>query len=583
MSAVVAATPPSIGASDRLKPRAAWKGYVWVAGLALVLLALVVYPLAMLVLGSLTSSNPVLQGFSSTLTLANFADVFGSSIVRAAVLNSLITCGFGTLFAVLLGVTLAWIVARTNTPFRSWVELASIMPLFLPPLVAAVAWSYMGSPTTGLLNVVLKQVGSDLRVNVYSLSGIIAVFAMYYAPYVYMFVVAALRNMDPSLEEAAQMSGSGPLRTMLTITFPLVAPAILSGSLLAFIVMFGIYGIPAALGTPARIDLLTTYLFKLTSWTPPLFNTAAAVALILVFVTGLCVALQNWALSGRSFVTVSGKSFRPRQLDLGPWRWLTLAFALLYSLIAVVLPCIGLLVAAFRKFLFVPNLASLFDPRHYSLGHFDKLWASALVWRSFRNTIEVGVLSAIAGGILAFALSYTINRTALPFRRTLDILATAPVAVPGLVIGVAYLWAWVAFSGVLWGTTAILALALVARFLPDTLKVLGGSMGQIHPELEEASRVCGSGVLRTIGRIVVPLTAPGLISAMSLLFILSIRELGSSLFLFTNGTIVMPVLLLDFYEGGDTGATAAFSVMQAVILLVVLGFTSLGARIAARR
>lgn len=583
MSAVLAtASDPSI-VTVRRRSLGHLGGYAWVAGLAIVLVALVVYPMAMLVLGSLTSSNPSLQGFSSALTLANFVDVFGSSLVRSAAVNSLVTCGLGTLCAVVLGVALAWIVARTNTPFRGWVEMASIMPLFLPPLVAAVAWSYMGSPTTGLLNVVLKYFGSGVRVNVYSVSGIVAVFAMYYAPYVYMFVVAALRNMDPSLEEAAQMSGAGPLRTMLTITLPLVAPAILSGSLLAFIVMFGIYGIPAALGTPAKIDLLTTYLFKLTSWTPPLFNTAAAVALILVFVTGLCVVLQNWALSGRSFVTVSGKSFRPRQLDLGPWRWLTLAIALLYALVAVMLPCIGLLVAAFRKFLFVPNLASLIDLRQYSLGHFEKLWASALVWRSFRNTIEVGVLSAVVGGILAFSLSYTIHRTALPFRRTLDILATVPVAVPGLVIGVAYLWAWVAFSGVLWGTTTILALALVARFLPDTLKVLGGSMGQIHPELEEASRVCGSGVLRTIGRIVVPLTAPGLISAMSLLFILSIRELGSSLFLFTNGTIVMPVLLLDFYEGGDTGATAAFSVMQAVILLVVLGLTNLGARLAAPR
>ncbi|WP_245513324.1 ABC transporter permease [Enterovirga rhinocerotis] len=551
--------------------------------LALILVALVAYPMVMLVLGSLTSVNPALEGFSSALTLQNFSEVFGSSIVRAAALNSIVACGLGTFFAVILGVSLAWIVARTNTPGRGWVEMAAIMPLFLPPLVAAVAWSYVGSPTTGIVNVVFKHWGWSIRLNLYSQAGIIAVFAMYYAPYVYMFVVAALKNMDPTLEEAAQMSGAGPVRTMLTVTFPLVAPAILSGSLLAFIVMFGIYGIPAALGTPARLDFLTTYLFKLTSWTPPLFNTAAAVALLLVFVTGICVALQHWALAGKSFVTVSGKSFRPRQLDLGRWRWFTFAIATLYALIAVVLPCFGLLVAAFRKFLFIPTLPSLFEARHYSTVHFEKLWASPLVWRSFRNTLEVGFLSAFVGGLLAFALAYTINRTRLPFRRTLDILATSPVAVPGLVIGVAYLWAWIAFAGALWGTTAILALALVARFLPDTLKVLSGSMGQIHPELEEASRVCGSGVLRTIGRIVVPLTAPGLISAMSLLFILSIRELGSSLFLFTNSTIVMPVLLLDFYEGGDSGATAAFSVLQALILLVVLGFANVISRAVARR
>jgi len=389
--------------------------------------------------------------------------------------------------------------------------------------------------------------------------------------------------MDPALEEAAQMSGAGPLRSMLTITLPLVAPAILSGSLLAFIVMFGIYGIPAALGTPARIDVLPTYLFKLTSWTPPLFNTAAAVAIIMVIVTSLCVAVQHWALSGRSFVTVTGKSFKPRTLKLGRWRWLTFALACLYALIAVVLPCIGLLVAAFRKFLFIPNLASLFDGRQYSFGHFDNLFESALVWRSFWNTLEVGLISALLGGLLAFAISYTTHRTDLPFRRTLDILGTAPVAVPGLVIGVAYLWAWVAFSGMLWGTTLIIALALIARFLPDTLKVLGGSLMQIHRELEEASKICGTGTLQTICRIIVPLTLPGVISAMSLLFILSIRELGSSLFLFTNTTIVMPVLLLDFYEGGHTGATAAFSVFQTVLLLVIVGGANMLGRLTAVR
>ncbi len=567
--------------TDRAALRTArfWRRYAWTGLLILILIVLVVYPLAMLILGALTTTNPALEGLSSVMTLQNFQDVLANPIIRTAAVNSLVSCGLGTFFAVIIGVGLSWIVARTDTPMRGWVETASIMPLFMPPLVAAVAWSYIGSPTTGLLNMFFKEFGWEFRLNLYSMSGMVAVFAMYYAPYVYMFVSAALKNMDPALEEAAQMSGAGPLRTMLTITLPLVAPAILSGSLLAFVVMFGIYGIPAALGTPARIDVLTTYLFKLTSWTPPLFNAAAAVAIIMVIVTTICVAVQAWALSGRSFVTVTGKSFKPRTLKLGPWRWLTFGLACLYALVAVVLPCIGLLVAAFRKFLFVPNLASLFDPNQYSLGHFDRLFESALVWRSFWNTLEVGIMSAVVGGFFAFAISYTIHRTNLPFRRTLDMMGTAPVAVPGLVIGVAYLWAWMAFSGFLWGTTLIIALALVARFLPDTLKVLGGSLMQIHRELEEASKICGTGTLQTILRIIVPLTLPGLISAMSLLFILSIRELGSSLFLFTNSTIVMPVLLLDFHEGGHTGMTAAFSVFQVVLLLFIVGGANLLGRL----
>ena len=295
-----------------------WRRYAWTGFLLLILIALIAYPMAMLVLGALTTTNPALEGISSVLTLQNFQDVLNNPLIRTAAVNSLVSCGLGTFFAVIIGVGLSWIVARTDTPLRGWVETASIMPLFMPPLVAAVAWSYVGSPTTGLINTFFKEFGWEFRLNLYSMTGMVAVFAMYYAPYVYMFVSAALKNMDPALEEAAQMSGAGPVRTMLTITLPLVAPAILSGSLLAFVVMFGIYGIPAALGTPARIDVLTTYLFKLTSWTPPLFNAAAAVAIVMVVVTSICVAIQHWALSGRSFVTVTGKSFKPRTLKLGP-------------------------------------------------------------------------------------------------------------------------------------------------------------------------------------------------------------------------------------------------------------------------
>ncbi|WP_374448685.1 ABC transporter permease [Stella sp.] len=556
-----------------------WPGRIWTGALLVVLLFLVAYPVAMLLLGALTRTNPIVDGFGRfDLSVGNFTAVLGNSSVQTAMVNTLVICAAGTAVALVIGVGFAWIVARTNTPCKRLIESAGIMPLFVPPLVGAVAWSILGSPTTGLFNTLFKQLGLDFRINLYSMAGVIAVFGMYYAPYVYMFVVSTLKNMDPSLEEAAEVSGSGPLRTMLTITFPLVAPAILSSMLLTFIVMLGIYGIPAVLGTPAKISVLTTYIFALTSWSPPLFNTAAAVAILLIVVTAVCVWLQQRVLSRRSFVTVTGKSFKPRELNLGRWRWFTLGLAVVYLFVVVVLPCAALLIASFRRFMFVPNLASLFETKHYSLLHFERLLGTEIVWRSIWNTIEVGLITAFVGGALAFAIGYTVTRTLLPGRRLLDMLATAPVAIPGLVVGVAYLWAWIGLPGGLWGTTWILALALVARFLPDTLKVLSSSLMQIHKELEEASRICGRGTLQTIVRIVLPIARPGVVAGMTLLFILAIRELGSSLFLFTNDTIVMAVLLLDLYEGGNAGATAAFSVLQSVILLIVLGLSSLLSR-----
>jgi iron(III) transport system permease protein len=565
-----AALPASAWAerADVLRALARW---LWSGALLTALAFLVLYPVAMLLLGALTNTNPVVDGFGVlNLSLGNFLSVLGNPNVHEALLNSLLVCTGGTALAVAIGLTFSWIVVRTNTPFKRVIGAASMIPLFVPPLVAGVAWSILGSPKSGLLNAMLRWAGTDWRIDLYSMAGLILVFGMYYAPYVYMFTAAALRNMDPSLEEAAEISGVGPVRTLFTVTFPLIAPAIISGMLLSFIIMLGIYGIPAVLGTPANIPVLTTYIFQLTNWSPPLYSTAAAVAIILMVVTGLLVVLQQRVLAGRSFTTVAGKAFRPRALDLGRWRWLTFVLASLYIFIVVVLPTLALIVAAFRRFLFIPDAASLFDLRHYSLIHFYEIFDNPLTLRSIWNTMEVGVITALLGGALAFAIGYTVHRGNAPARAGIDLISTLPVAIPGLVIGVAYLWAWIGLPGGLYGTIWILALAFIARYLPDTTKTLSTSFMQIHRELEEAAWVCGRTLLGAIRTIVLPLARPGAIAAMTLLFILAIRELGSSLFLYTSNTMVMAVLLLDYYEGGNTGKTAAFSLVQIVLLAVLI-------------
>ena len=572
MAVEAAAWAAPLDAGAQASRRRAVIGWLWSISLYLVLALLVIYPVAMLLLGALTNTNPVVDGFGVfDLSLANFITVLANPNVHDALLNSLIACTGGTAVAVGIGLSFSWIVVRTNTPAKRFIAAVSLLPLFVPPLVAGVAWSILGSPKTGLINTMFKWMGLDLRIDVYSMTGLIAVFGMYYAPYVYMFTASALRNMDPSLEEAAEISGASAMRTLFTITFPLIAPAIISGMLLSFIVMLGIYGIPAVLGAPANLNVLTTYIFKLTNWSPPLYSTAAAVAIILMVVTGALVLLQQRVVAGKSYITVAGKSFRPRSLDLGPWRWFTLGLAVVYLLIVVVLPTFSLIVAAFRRFLFIPTAASLFDMRQYSLIHFYEIFDNSLTMKSIWNTMEVGLITAFTGGVLAFAIGYTVYRSNVPGRRGIDLISTLPVAIPGLVVGVAYLWAWIGLPGGLYGTIWILALAFVARFMPDTVKALSTSFLQIHKELEEAAWVCGKGLLGTIRTIVLPLARPGTVAAMTLLFILAIRELGSSLFLYTSNTMVMAVLLLDYYEGGNTGKTAAFSLVQTVLLAVLIG------------
>ena len=572
MTAEAAAFGAPVAKVERAARLRVVAGWLWSGALLVVLTFLVLYPVAMLLLGALTNTNPVVDGFGVfDLSLDNFLTVLGNPNVHLALANSLIACAGGTALAVAIGLTFSWIVVRTDTPWKGFIGAASLIPLFVPPLVAGVAWSILGSPKSGLINTMLKWAGFDWRIDLYSMTGLILVFGMYYAPYVYMFTASALRNMDPSLEEAAEIAGVGPVRTLFTVTFPLIAPAIISGMLLSFIVMLGIYGIPAVLGAPANISVLTTYIFKLTNWSPPLYSTAAAVAIILMVVTGALVVVQQRVLSGRNFTTVAGKAFRPRALELGRWRWLTLGLAFLYLFAVVVLPTLALIVAAFRRFLFIPNAASLFDMQHYSLGHFESVFDNPLTMRSIWNTMEVGLITALAGGVLAFAIGYTVHRASVPGRRGIDLIATLPVAIPGLVIGVAYLWAWIGLPGGLYGTIWILALAFIARFMPDTMKSLSTSFLQIHRELEEAAWICGKGRIGTIRSIVLPLARPGTVAAMTLLFILAIRELGSSLFLYTSDTTVMAVLLLDYYEGGNTGKTAAFSLVQTALLAVLIG------------
>ena len=556
---------------------------LWVAALLLLLTFLVIYPLLMLVFGALSDSNPIVDGFGAFKPSAkHFLEVLANPNVHLAFFNALAACGGGTILAVVIGLAFSWIVVRTNTPFKGFIAGASMIPLFVPPLVAGVAWGILGSPKTGLLNTALKWMNIDFRFDFYSMSGLIIVFGIYYAPYVYMFTASALKNMDPSLEEASEVAGASAFTTIFTITFPLIAPAILAGSLLSFVVMLGIYGVPAALGAPANINVLTTYIFKLTAWSPPLYNTAAAVAILLMAVTAILVWAQQRILSGRSFATVAGKAFRPRSLNLGKWRWFTFGLALTYLFVVVVLPTLALIIAAFRKFLFIKDFDALFDMKQYSWVHFNSVFDNPLTMLSIWNTLKVGALTAVVGGALAFAIGYTVNRTNVAGRKSIDMLATLPIAIPGLVVGVAYLWAWIGLPGGLYGTLWILALAFVARFMPDTVKALSTSFMQIHKELEEAAWICGRGLLGTIRTIVLPLARPGVVASMTLLFVLAVRELGSSLFLYTSDTTVMAVLLLDYYEGGNVGKTAAFSLVQTLILAVLLGFTTWLSRDAAQ-
>ena len=385
---------------------------LWVAALLAILGFLVIYPVLTLLLGALTDTNPVVDGFSlSHLSIANFLAVLVNPNVAEALFNTLLACGGGTLIAVAIGLAFSWIVVRTNTPFKGFIAAASMLPLFAPPLVAGVAWTILGSPKTGLINTMFKWAGLDLHVELLFAVG---------AGVRVRHLLRALR-LHVHLFGAAQ-HGSEPGGGRRNFRRQRVRDAVLgdlpadhAGDRLRHAAV--VHRDARHLRHPGGAGRADQY-----QRADDLYLQAhQLVAAALQYRgrgrdpadgrDGLLVFLQQKVLSGRSYTTVAGKAFRPRNLDLGPWRWLTFGLGVVYLLVVVILPSLALIVAAFRKFMFIRDAASLFDMRQYSLMHFYSIFDNPLTMNSIYNALEVGIITAAVGGTLAFAIGYTIHRT----------------------------------------------------------------------------------------------------------------------------------------------------------------------------
>jgi iron(III) transport system permease protein len=548
------------------------RGRVFVTLLLVVTSLLIVLPVAVLAIGSFLSEPPRALHFAfSGLTFGNYIAVLGSPGFWRLLATTITLAVFGTAGAVVFGVVLAWLAVRTDVPGRRILEAVAITPMFIPPLVGAFAWDILASPKSGIINILARSIGIPQAVNVYSLTGIGFVFAIYYCPYVFLFVAAALRNMDAVLEEAARMVGAGRLRTIVDITIPLTLPAFWSAGLLVFVLLIEIFAIPAVLAEPGGIHVLSVRIWELVGFTPPKVNEASALGvLLLLLITVTLVLLQNRVLAQRSFITVSGKGQRREPTSLGAWRWPLCTLGFTYLVIAVLLPFLALLLIALRRNLFFANAKALFNPVQFSFAQFGVAFGDPVVRLSLANSLLVSCGTIMLGCTLYFAVAYTVHRTRLPGRRALDIISIMPVAIPGLIIGLGYLWSWITLPIGLYGTVWIIILAYISQFSPQGVRAIAASLVQIHPELEECSRLCGAGMLRTLRHVVIPLARPGVLAAMILLLVLSFREFATALFLYTSATQVFSLTMFDVWERGSTNLVAAMALIQAGMLLSIV-------------
>jgi iron(III) transport system permease protein len=518
------------------------RGNLWLYGLVVLLLLLTVYPLTTLFYGSVHTTPP---GMAGGYSLEGYAKVFRLQNLEI-LWNSVFIAFTKSAIAVALAVLFAWIIARTDTPFRGALEVLITLPFFIPPIITATAWDLLGNPKIGTVNLFWRWLtGTDATlVNVYSYGGIIWHMVQHTTPFVFLLIVDSFRAMDPSLEESSRMSGATPMQTFWRITLVLMLPVTTSAFILSFV--RGIEAFESALffGTPDNIQVLVTEIYRAIHFdATPDYQYATALAVsVMVFLFTL-VFIQWRLLGGRSFHTVTGKGYSPGIIKLGRWRWVTFGVCALFFVLAVLLPLGQLLIGSFFRFI------GFYSWEMLTLEHWQAVFENRTVWRGFKNTMILGVLGATATMMLGGVVAYVTVRTRWRGRRLVESLAWLPWMMPGMVLGVGLLWGYAIIPGPIqiYGTIWALLLAYVTLGTPLSVRIMAGSYEQLSYDLEECSRVHGASWLKTLWYILIALSWPAFAVGWTLTFFGIMRELSASVLLYAVNAEVLSVVMLNLW------------------------------------
>ncbi len=545
--------------------------------LALVLTALVFVPLAPIIYQSFLSDR--LYEKDKQFTLGNYVLALQSEELRATVVTTVLFVLATTAASIVLGTLFAVLLSRTDVPGRRVLHDIVILPFYVSPLVLAFAWAILYGPA-GFATIWVRT-GLGLPTwELYTVIGMAVVSAVYYVPYSYLSAIGSLALTDPQLEDAGRIAGAGPFRTLFSITLPLLRPAIASGTLLTLVSALELVSIPLVLGLPVGVEVLSTFLYATaTRSTPHDYGIVASVSVLMLgFITLLVWIQVRFTGAERRFVTVGGKAMRGRVVSLGGLRW-AVAFGLwLYVLVAVGLPIVGIFGQAFTSF-----LSPLIDPLSVlTTDNFKQIFEQPAYVSSIKNSLLIaGIGGLIATAFIGFAVLVT-TRSDFPLRSVLGYVALYPRAVPGIIVGIGFLWTMLLVPGLgeLRNTLIALTIAFTVRFLPLGFGTVQPSVLRISGELDRAGRIAGASWLTTMRRILIPLLRPALASAFVLLFVSFLKEYSSALFLVTGGSEVIGTTMIELWRQGNSGPVAALSATQLVITLVaiVLGQRLLVAR-----
>jgi iron(III) transport system permease protein len=550
--------------------------WILLAALFLVVTFMTLYPTVLILINSFQTSRP---GEPVTWGLEGWRAAFTDPSIPRSLLNTFGLAITRVILATSLAVLFAWIVTRTDTPGKQYIEFALWLGFFFPQLPLVMGWILLLDPQYGLINTGLMAL---LRIpespfNIYGYGGIIWAHMTYSTSIRFLLITPAFRAMDAALEEAATTSGSGTMGTLWRVTIPILAPAIIAAVALGFIKALESFEIEMILGIPVGIYVYSTEIWDYIHWEPPQYGPATALSsLFLAVISGL-VFLQRLILGRRNYTTITGRGYSVRPTRLGRWRWVTFAFCMLWIGVMIVLPLSFLVMGTFMRLF---GFFHLENP--WTLNHWTSAFDDPVFLRSLRNTLFLGIGAAVAGALFCALVSYVLIRMRFVGRGIMDFMTWLPWALPGVLLGLSLLWLFVGnpVFRPIYGTIYLLIFAIIIAELPLGTQVLKASVMQVSKELEESAWMSGASWLYTARRILMPILMPAIIAVGLIIFIAAVRNIPTIVFLSSVESRTLSLLMLDYMAGAQFEKATVMGVfITGVILVAALVGRALGLRV----
>jgi iron(III) transport system permease protein len=537
--------------------------WLFIIAIVAFLLIFQVFPLVYLVIRAFMSGG--------SFSFDAFARIYSTEMNWTCVLNTLITASLSMVFGVLIAFPLAFLVGRTNLYGRKLFRTLFLMTYMVPPYVGAMAWLRLLNPKVGTLNMFLESIFglSEAPFDIYSIGGLVWVLTTFYYPYAFITLSRAMENMDPSLEEASRISGSSPLKTLFTVTLPLMLPSIAASALLVFVAAASCYGIPSIIGAPAKIYTITTRIVDYVYVGSADGLTDATVLAVFLMVLALVILfVSNFVIGKKDYITISGKSVRPSIVDLGKWRIPITILVGLFAIVVIVIPFISVFATSFT----VNMGKSVFEEGNFTLKYWETIFSRSSILKSAGNSLISSVWAASLGMVVCIIMAYLLKRTRVPGRKIPDFLITVGSGTPSVVIALALIMTMSGKFGInIYNTMWIMVIAYMIKYMLMGMRTVVSALSRVSPSLEEAAQVSGAGWLRRLKDVLFPLIVPSVVAGWFLIFMPCFYELTMSNMLYSDKTksLGVELFLYQTYHSQQTAAALAGCIL---ILVAVLNF-----------